>query len=261
VLFLGILVLVGAYLSWFYWNRGRTKREAGGADGFGQKTHRRQFGLAEGERLIAHFNAEMYIGPLRPEVGPSSAERLLSAAAGQSYRGALAVIALTDRGRCAIAIEQGDDTELESELADLTDECMGLEPLAVYDRPRPRIQRGEHAFAGHPRYPARGQAPYRAALSGSFARFQLVHVESKHAEPLTIWVEPACVAALMKWAAVAPASDVGRAAQQASGVVPATEGGASKATSQRPDRNGRRWNKASGVFFTTGMIARQKDGT
>jgi hypothetical protein len=173
----------------------------------------------------------MYIGPLRPDVGPSTADRLLSAAAGQSYRGALAAIALTDRDRCAIAIEHGDDTELESTIDDFTGEGIGMEPLALYGRPKPRIRRGERAFAGHPRYPARGQAPYRAAVSGSLARFQLVHIESEHAAPLTIWVEPACVDALMKWSA------------------------------QRPDRNGRRWNKASGVFFTTGMMARQKDGT
>jgi hypothetical protein len=214
VAFLGIFVLVGAYLAWFYWNRARTMREAGGPDEFGQKLYRRQFGLAEGERLVAYFNAEMYIGPLRPDVGPSAADRILSAAVGQTYRGAFAAIALTDRDRCAIAIEHGDDSEIESDLVEFTGQGTGMEPLALYGRSKPRIQRGEHAFAGHPKYPARGQAPYRAAVSGSIARFQLVHIESEHAAPLTIWVEPACVAALMKWAAVVPTSDLARAASR-----------------------------------------------
>ena len=45
------------------------------------------------------------------------------------------------------------------------------------------------------------------------------------------------------------------------------EGAAGRAVSrcavagQRPDRNGNRWNRASGVFLTIGMIAPQNEGT
>jgi hypothetical protein len=130
---------------------------------------------------------------------------VLSAALGQGYRGAVAAIALTDRGRCAIAIEHGDDPELESQVVDFTGEGMGMDPLALYGSPKPRIQRGEQAFADHPKYPARGQAPYHPGASGSVGRFQLIHIESEYAAPITIWVEPAAVAALLKWAEPAKA--------------------------------------------------------
>ena len=61
----------GVHLVWFCWNRTRKIKGAGGADEFGQRIWRRQSGLADGERMLQYFNAEMYIGPLRPDVSPS----------------------------------------------------------------------------------------------------------------------------------------------------------------------------------------------
>jgi hypothetical protein len=201
VAYLGVLLFVGVYLVWFYWNRARRIKEAGGADEFGQRIWRRQFGLADGERMLQYFNAEMYIGPLRPDVGPSTADRVLSAMVGQGYRGAVAAVALTDRDRMAIALEQGDDTTLESKVANYTGEGMGMDPLAIYANPKPSVRRGEQVFAGHPKYPATTQAPLRPGIDGRVARFHLLHIESLHAQPLTIWVEPLGAEALLSWSA------------------------------------------------------------
>ena len=198
--YLGVALFVGVYLIWFYWNRARKLREAGGEDEFGQRIWRRQFGLAPGERMLQYFNAEMYIGPLRPDVSPSTTERVLSAMAGHGYRGALAAVALTDRGRLAIAIEQGEDTTLEDRVANYTGEGMGMDPLAIYGSPKPSVRRGEQVFAGDPKYPATTQAPLRPGMDGRVARFHLLHVESPHAQPITIWVEPLGAEALLNWA-------------------------------------------------------------
>ena len=109
--------------------------------------------------------------------------------------------AISATARLAIAIERADEASLDDELSNDTGEGAGMEPLVIYAHPKPRIRRGEQVWAGNRKYPATTQAPLRPGIDGRVARFHLLHIESPHSQPLTIWVEPLCAEALLKWAA------------------------------------------------------------
>jgi hypothetical protein len=113
----------------------------------------------------------------------------------------VAAVALKDRDRVAIALEQADGTDLEGKSLDFTFEGVSMDPLALYAHPKPRVRRGERVFAGNPKYPATTQAPLRPGIDGRVARFQLLHIEAQHTPPLTIWIEPLGAEALLHWAA------------------------------------------------------------
>lgn len=206
-----LLLAFGGYLAWFYWNRAKNIRNAGGAEQFGQQLYRRQFGFAVDENLKHYFNGQMYLGPLRPDVGPSSTEKIVGAAFGTSYRGALVAFALSDQDRCAICIEPGDHTKMKDKLDAMKGEHLGMSPYALFGAPKPSIRRGREVFAQHPDCPRPDQGPKMVGMSGKLETLELIHIEPAGAPPLTLWIEPLGAQALLAWSQLATTEPFGAA--------------------------------------------------
>lgn len=207
------LMLLGAAasLGWFYWNRAVRIREAGGAAAFAQMLYRRQFGLARGEHLLHYFSGELYWGPLRPDLGPSPAAHPGRFALGQRYRGAIVAFALTDHDRCALAIDAGGAGGFSDRIEAAEGEQQGMDPFVLFGDPKPRIRRGEEAFAGHIDYPRDGEAPSRVGSDGRRTRCVLIHIEPLRGGPaVTAWIEPLGARALLAWSEFHPALSFAR---------------------------------------------------
>jgi hypothetical protein len=196
-----LLLLFGLYYGYYYWNRARKIAQAGGAEAFGQELYRKQFGLMPGEKVEHYFNGTFYLGPLRPDVSPSTFDNVLAGVSGRSYRGANVAFVLTDRDRLAIAVEWGKETKVSDKLDAMRGENLGMDPYKQFgNAPKPVVRRAEEVYAGHPEYPKPRDAPTRVSLSGKLEPCVLIQIDAPGSAPDTLWIDPLGAKALTAWA-------------------------------------------------------------
>lgn len=184
-----VLVGFGAYLGWFYWRRNNQIQAAGGAHAYNDQLQRKQFGLGPTERVVQLGNAQLYLGPLRPDVGPGTFEKVAFGAVGGSFRGAVLSLAITDQNRLAISREMTPEENVMNQAAALRGESSGQLPFRLWGPPKPAIQTAEEAF---------GQAPGVAAAMTEGRGRALLHIVAPDG-PLTVWVDTAFVPTLIGW--------------------------------------------------------------
>ena len=197
------LLVFGLYLAWYYWNRANNIKKAGGAQAHAHQLYRKQFGLGPDEIIDQYFSGLVYLGPLRPDVGPSTAEKVISAVGGISHRGANLAFAITNHDRLALAVEQGEQTKLADKAKILSGEYLGMDPYRLFgNSPKPVIRRGEEVFGGHPKYPTGRDIPERVGMSGKVEPCVLLHIEAPGQRAETVWIDPLGAKALCAWSAL-----------------------------------------------------------
>lgn len=205
VMMLVVFLAMGGYYAYFYWNRAKKIKEAGGAQAYANDIYRKQFNLNPGETVEHYFTGQFYLGPLRPDSSPSTVDNVVAGLTGSSYRGATMAFVLTNQDRLAMAVEWGDKTKVADKLAAYKGENLGMDPYKVFGAPKPRILTGEQAYPNHPKYPKPSDAPERHSMTGKLERFVLLEIQSPGHAPDTVWIDPLGAKALTAWSAITSA--------------------------------------------------------